>query len=140
MEIPVWASASGEGAQPGPMSPRLPELTMSPPGQQDDCRAPSACRPAEPALFFPLLAAAACAPQIAAAKTISARRQVRGQCLSFAVSTGQAHRIWDGLTKEERKTPRGQHVTPVTAGPAGVQIIASGTDVVVMTESPGEAP
>ncbi|MGH3401931.1 MAG: WhiB family transcriptional regulator [Streptosporangiaceae bacterium] len=57
--------------------------------------------------------AAACAPQIAAAKAICADCQVRQQCLRFAVSTGQAHEIWGGTTEEERARLRLAQAVPL---------------------------
>jgi WhiB family redox-sensing transcriptional regulator len=68
----------------------------------DDWRSLGACASAQSDLFFPLSSASVCAPQIAAAKAICARCQVRRQCLSFALQTRQQHGIWGGFTEDER--------------------------------------
>lgn len=71
--------------------------------KHDDWRSRSACLSAEPELFFPLSPARACVPQIARAKAICARCQVRQQCLCFALATRQQHGIWGGTTEDERR-------------------------------------
>jgi WhiB family redox-sensing transcriptional regulator len=77
-------------------------VMMSLAGPQDNWRQRGACQLADPELFFPLSTARGSQPQIMAAKKICARCQVRGACLDFALSTGQANGIWGGTTEEER--------------------------------------
>jgi WhiB family redox-sensing transcriptional regulator len=44
--------------------------------------------------------------QIAEAKTVCARCEVRGECLAFALATRQLHGIWGGTSPEERTVLR----------------------------------
>jgi WhiB family redox-sensing transcriptional regulator len=71
-----------------------------------DWRAAGACLRADPDLFFPVSAGGAAATQIAKAREICARCQVRRQCLEFALRTGEAQGIWGGTTPEERARER----------------------------------
>lgn len=71
--------------------------------KHDDWRSLGACASAQSDLFFPLSSTTVCAPQIAAAKAICARCQVRRQCLGFALRTRQQHGIWGGFTEDERR-------------------------------------
>jgi WhiB family transcriptional regulator, redox-sensing transcriptional regulator len=83
--------------------------------QLQDWRSRSACRSADPELFFPLSAAAACQPQIDRAKAICARCPVRQECLIYASVTRQVYGIWGGTTEEERYQLR----QPASGSPAG---------------------
>jgi WhiB family transcriptional regulator, redox-sensing transcriptional regulator len=67
-----------------------------------DWRQRAACRHADPELFFPISAAGPGRGQVAEAKAVCARCPVRPDCLSFALSTRQAHGIWGGLSEQER--------------------------------------
>jgi hypothetical protein len=76
-------------------------------GWQDD----SACRRADPELFFPQLGENA-----AEAKRICARCPVRSECLSYAMGRPDLQGVWGGLTDEERRDVRaGRPLRPVRA-------------------------
>jgi WhiB family transcriptional regulator, redox-sensing transcriptional regulator len=72
-------------------------------GHDADWRSASACRHANPDLFFPVATAATGrAAQIAAAKAICADCPVRSQCLEFAQANQLTYGIWGGTTPEDR--------------------------------------
>jgi len=66
-------------------------------------RSASACRHANPDIFFPVATAASGrAEQAARAKAICARCPVWSQCLEFAQVNELNHGIWGGTTPEDR--------------------------------------
>ncbi|SRR6266498_75957 len=65
-----------------------------------------ACRDQDPDLFFPVGSTGPALEQIAQAKAICAGCQVRRECLSYAVETGQDCGVWGGTTAEERRAIR----------------------------------
>ncbi len=65
-----------------------------------------ACREAEPELFFPVSSAGPALAQVAAAKAVCARCQVREDCLQYALETAQDHGVWGGLSEDERRSVR----------------------------------
>lgn len=67
-----------------------------------DWRADGACVTADPDLFFPISVRGAGVQQADRAVRICAGCQVRGQCLEFAMRTGETEGIWGGTTPEER--------------------------------------
>jgi WhiB family transcriptional regulator, redox-sensing transcriptional regulator len=71
----------------------------------EDWRAAAACQDTDPDLFFPVSGAGRSLEQAEQAKAVCAGCPVRRSCLAFALSTGQAHGIWGGLTEEERREP-----------------------------------
>jgi len=71
-----------------------------------DWRALSACRDADPELFFPLSAWGPSLTQLATAKEVCARCEVRAECLRFAMSTGQEYGVWGGTSEDERRAMR----------------------------------
>jgi WhiB family transcriptional regulator, redox-sensing transcriptional regulator len=73
---------------------------------REDWRSAAACLPADSELFFPLSDSGMSVEQAARAKAICAGCPVRGDCLAFAVRTGQAHGIWGGMTAGERAVIR----------------------------------
>jgi WhiB family transcriptional regulator, redox-sensing transcriptional regulator len=73
---------------------------------QDDWRSLSACRHADPELFFPVVESGPGLVQLEAAKAVCARCAVRAECLSFATATVQDHGVWGGTSEEERRTAR----------------------------------
>jgi WhiB family redox-sensing transcriptional regulator len=76
-------------------------------GHDADWRSASACRHANPDLFFPVATAASGqAAQIAAAKAICAGCPVRSQCLEFAQANQLTYGIWGGTTPEDRVRAR----------------------------------
>lgn len=75
----------------------------------------AACRTVDPELFFPISAQGPSLNQVMAAKAICGDCQVRQECLSFALSTGQPHGVWGGLSADERRGMRDRDLT-VAAG------------------------
>jgi WhiB family transcriptional regulator, redox-sensing transcriptional regulator len=65
----------------------------------------SACRGADPRLFFPDPDehGYARAGLTARAKAICAHCPVRGECLAYALATRQKHGVWGGTTEQERR-------------------------------------
>ncbi|MDR0345699.1 MAG: WhiB family transcriptional regulator [Nocardiopsaceae bacterium] len=80
-----------------------------------DWWARAACRSADPELFFPISALGPAQDQAAAAKSVCEDCQVRQECLSFALSTGQAHGVWGGLSADERRSRRYRDLAAVGA-------------------------
>jgi WhiB family transcriptional regulator, redox-sensing transcriptional regulator len=73
-------------------------------------RADSACRTADPDLFFPVAVGVVARRQIAKAQRICADCPVKQQCLDFAMRTRESTGIWGGTTPEERiRVLRAQH-------------------------------
>jgi len=66
----------------------------------------AACRSADPELFFPVSGTGPSLAQIAEAKTVCARCEVRSECLALALATGQVYGIWGGTSPEERAVLR----------------------------------
>ncbi|HEU5157768.1 MAG TPA: WhiB family transcriptional regulator [Streptosporangiaceae bacterium] len=63
----------------------------------------AACNDAPPDLFFPVSEFGAAGEQIAEAKRVCAGCEVRAECLSHALSRGEASGIWGGTTEHERR-------------------------------------
>ncbi|WP_151475933.1 WhiB family transcriptional regulator [Streptomyces albicerus] len=62
----------------------------------------AACADEDPELFFPVGTTGPARHEIAAAKRICARCPVSGQCLAWALATGQTSGVWGGTGEEER--------------------------------------
>ncbi|MEU9956385.1 WhiB family transcriptional regulator [Streptomyces sp. NPDC050982] len=62
----------------------------------------AACAEEDPELFFPVGTVGPARRDIAAAKRVCARCPVAGQCLAWALSTGQTSGVWGGTGEEER--------------------------------------
>ncbi|MCX5599950.1 WhiB family transcriptional regulator [Streptomyces phaeochromogenes] len=62
----------------------------------------AACAEEDPELFFPVGTVGPARHDIAAAKRVCARCPVSGQCLAWALSTGQTSGVWGGTGEEER--------------------------------------
>ncbi|WMX69480.1 WhiB family transcriptional regulator [Streptomyces collinus] len=56
----------------------------------------------DPELFFPVGTAGPALRDVSAAKRVCERCPVTDQCLSFALSSGQASGVWGGTGEEER--------------------------------------
>jgi WhiB family transcriptional regulator, redox-sensing transcriptional regulator len=82
---------------------KSPEHVSIPSAAASDWRALSACRDADPELFFPLSPSGPGLTQIAKAKVVCGRCQVREQCLRFALNSGQEFGIWGGTSEDERR-------------------------------------
>ncbi|MEU7647787.1 WhiB family transcriptional regulator [Streptomyces huasconensis] len=68
----------------------------------------AACVDEDPELFFPVGTTGPALRDLATAKSICARCPVRGECLSWALRTGQAAGVWGGTCEEERAVLRGE--------------------------------
>ncbi|MDR0343094.1 MAG: WhiB family transcriptional regulator [Nocardiopsaceae bacterium] len=68
-----------------------------------DWWARAACRSADPDLFFPVSSAGLSRIQVAAAKELCARCQVRAECLQHALQAREVHGVWGGTSEEERR-------------------------------------
>lgn len=64
----------------------------------------SACKRADPELFFPSATDRTAPAQARAAKAVCAGCQVRAECLAYALATRQIHGVWGGTTEDERRT------------------------------------
>jgi len=63
----------------------------------------AACQSADPELFFPVTEIGPAQRQLAQAKAVCARCDVRQLCLDYALETRQAHGLWGGLSADERR-------------------------------------
>jgi WhiB family redox-sensing transcriptional regulator len=72
----------------------------------DAWRDRSACRDADPDMFFPVGTTGAAVEQIEAARHICGVCPVRAECLDFALATNQEAGIWGGTTEDERRKLR----------------------------------
>jgi WhiB family transcriptional regulator, redox-sensing transcriptional regulator len=66
----------------------------------------AACQRVSTELFFPVTEAGPGQLQVARAKAVCATCGVRVACLEFALTTGQVHGIWGGLSESERRAAR----------------------------------
>jgi WhiB family redox-sensing transcriptional regulator len=73
-----------------------------------DWHAAGACHGADPEIFFPVSGKGLSRPQIDRARGICAGCQVRGECLDYAMTSGEMHGIWGGTTPEDRTRARRQ--------------------------------
>jgi WhiB family transcriptional regulator, redox-sensing transcriptional regulator len=64
------------------------------------------CKDEDPELFFPVGTTGPAATQIEQAKAICRMCAVRGECLEWAMGTGQDAGVWGGLSEEERRALR----------------------------------
>ena len=64
------------------------------------------CRDEDPELFFPVGTTGPAAAQMTAAKAICMLCEVRGECLEWAMATGQDAGVWGGLSEDERRALR----------------------------------
>lgn len=61
------------------------------------------CIGVDPELFFPVGSTGPAIAQVETAKAVCALCGVRGQCLEWAMATGQDSGVWGGLSEEERR-------------------------------------
>jgi WhiB family redox-sensing transcriptional regulator len=71
-----------------------------------DWRHKAACRDVDPEIFFPVGNTGPALAQIEAAQTICGTCSVQGECLEWALATGQDAGIWGGITEEDRRELR----------------------------------
>lgn len=69
-----------------------------------DWRSQAACTDEDPELFFPIGSTGPAVDQIAEAKKVCARCEVRGPCLEYAISSNQDAGVWGGLSEDERRS------------------------------------
>ena len=79
-------------------------------------RSAAACRVADPDLFFPVSSSGPALEQVAEAKEVCARSQVRPECLAFALRTHQVHGVWGGMSEQERYLLWSRDERPAGAG------------------------
>jgi len=68
-----------------------------------DWRHQAACLTEDPELFFPVGNTGPALVQIAEAKKVCRRCNVREACLQWALDAGQDHGVWGGLSEDERR-------------------------------------
>jgi WhiB family transcriptional regulator, redox-sensing transcriptional regulator len=66
----------------------------------------AACSATDPELFFPISTSGPASRQVARAKAICARCQIRRECLAYALNAGSVQGIWGGTTENERQLLR----------------------------------
>ena len=71
--------------------------------EKEDWRHRAACLDEEPELFFPTGNTGPALWQIEEAKRVCRTCEVREQCLTGALETGQDHGIWGGMSEDERR-------------------------------------
>ena len=68
-----------------------------------DWRHRAACRDEDPELFFPIGNTGPALLQIEDAKAVCRRCDVAGQCLRWALESGQDAGVWGGMSEDERR-------------------------------------
>ena len=68
-----------------------------------DWRHRASCLTEDPELFFPVGNTGSAIMQIAEAKKVCDRCEVRSECLQWALEAGQDHGVWGGLSEDERR-------------------------------------
>jgi WhiB family transcriptional regulator, redox-sensing transcriptional regulator len=63
----------------------------------------AACATADPELFFPISHVGPALRQVAKAKAVCARCEIRQACLGYALDAGSVQGVWGGTTEEERR-------------------------------------
>lgn len=69
-----------------------------------DWRHRAACLDEDPELFFPIGVTGPALAQVAEAKKVCQRCEVREQCLAWALDNGQDHGVWGGMSEDERRS------------------------------------
>ena len=75
-----------------------------------DWRHSALCRDEDPELFFPIGTTGPAAVQVEQAKVVCRRCTVVGDCLSWAMETGQDTGVWGGTSEDERRALRRREV------------------------------
>ncbi|UXY24980.1 WhiB family transcriptional regulator (plasmid) [Streptomyces cynarae] len=68
-----------------------------------DWRHQASCREEDPDLFFPIGDTGPVLLQVQEAKAVCRRCPVIGQCLQWALESGQEFGVWGGLSEAERR-------------------------------------
>lgn len=71
-----------------------------------DWRHRARCRDEDPELFFPVGTSGPAGDQVGQAKAVCRQCVVRGECLTWALDTGQATGVWGGHSEDERRALR----------------------------------
>lgn len=72
-----------------------------------DWRHRSACLDEDPELFFPVgQRGLQVLLQVEEAKAVCRRCDVREECLTWSIASGQEHGVWGGTSEEERRSIR----------------------------------
>jgi len=74
-----------------------------------DWRHRAICRDEDPELFFPVGHSGPALRQIAEAKSVCRRCPVVGECLAWALNSGQDHGVWGGMSEDERRALKRRH-------------------------------
>jgi WhiB family redox-sensing transcriptional regulator len=74
-----------------------------------DWRHRAICRDEDPELFFPVGTGGPALRQIAEAKSVCRRCPVMGECLAWALNSGQDHGVWGGMSEDERRALKRRH-------------------------------
>jgi WhiB family redox-sensing transcriptional regulator len=82
---------------------QLPAQRAAQQAERRDWWRSAACRDADPELFFPVTQYGPGAGETERAKAVCEACPVRRECLLYALTTGQAHGVWGGLTESERQ-------------------------------------
>jgi WhiB family redox-sensing transcriptional regulator len=88
------------------MNPPDPAAAESATTGRTEWRSLSACRGEDPEVFFPVRRTVTMFVMLARAKAVCARCPVAGECLRYALATGQDHGVWGGTSEDERKAIR----------------------------------
>jgi WhiB family redox-sensing transcriptional regulator len=72
----------------------------------DDPRYRGLCRDEDPELFFPVGTGHVARAQAEDAKAVCRSCPLLAKCLSWALTTGEDHGVWGGLTEQERRELR----------------------------------
>jgi WhiB family redox-sensing transcriptional regulator len=83
----------------------------------------AACRTEEPDLFFPIGTGRRSLDQLAEAKSVCRGCLVAGECLAWAVGTGQNSGVWGGMTEDERRRLRQSALPGTVSGGARVDFL-----------------
>lgn len=71
-----------------------------------DWRHRAECRDEDPELFFPVGNSGPALLQTAEAKAVCRQCPVLGECLDWAMQTGQDAGVWGGMSEDERRSWR----------------------------------
>jgi WhiB family transcriptional regulator, redox-sensing transcriptional regulator len=83
----------------------------------------AACRDEEPDLFFPIGNSGPALGQLAEAKSVCRACPVVGECLAWAMETGQGSGVWGGMSEDERRELRRAQSRSTVSGTAGVRVL-----------------
>jgi WhiB family redox-sensing transcriptional regulator len=83
----------------------------------------AACSTEEPELFFPIGTSGPALGQLAEAKSVCRACPVVGECLAWALATGQGSGVWGGMSEDERRELRRAQSAAVRSGVARVTVL-----------------